>query len=161
MHTYDLINIFIMPFTIIYVTMFIMVYGQKYVRIYTRNKILRFTQEEVKEKRKEIDEVYTEIQMQKNSHKVFDDTFLIEEKIVKIFKLYNEMAVGINEGLYDEDYVKMVIGYDMMDFYKEYYRVIVYSSEQSSRFLSLELLLKKWDDEGMAPYRINKHRRIL
>ena len=58
-------------------------------------------------------------------------------------------------------YVKMTLGYDMMDFYKRYYSLIVEKLDfenSSSRFMPLELLLKKWDSNDTS-YHFNKNRR--
>lgn len=126
-----------------------MLLSQRYIKAYTRNRMLKFTQEEVKDKSKEISTMTSD---------------LSTSKIIRIFSLYNELAVGINEGLYDELYINMVLGYDMITFYKEYYKIIASTSDMETnlrRFMPLELLLKKWDSEGAPSYRFNKHRRYL
>lgn len=162
MSAIELMNILIIPITLFYFLVFIMFYGQKYIRTYTKNKILKFTQEEVKEKRKEIADIVDRIKFVDK-----DDEFWEKEQynsIIKIFSLYNELAVGINEGLYDELYIKMVMGYDMTSFYKYNYKMVVSTVDMdigSTRFMPLELLLKKWDSGDAPSYRFNKHRRYL
>lgn len=140
---------FILPLIVLYLFMFIVLLGQRYIRAYTRNRILKFTQEEVKDKSKEISAMTSD-----------PSPF----NIIRVFSLYNELAVGINEGLYDELYINMVLGYDMITFYKKYYRIVASASDMEtnlSRFMPLELLLKKWDSGGAPSYRFNKHRRYL
>lgn len=158
MDFFEMFSTVFIPILLIYTLIFTLMYAQSYLRMHARNRMLKFTQEEVKEKRREIIEIYRENEILKNTGR---NPLYNIDKIIRIFSLYNEMAVGINEGLYDELYVKMVLGYDMMDFYKNNYKVIMSISDEeinSSRFMPLELLLKKWDS-GLAPsYRINKRR---
>lgn len=143
---------FILPLIVLYLFMFIVLLGQRYIKAYTRNRMLKFTQEEVKDKSKEISTMTSDLSY---------------SNIIRIFSLYNELAVGINEGLYDELYINMVLGYDMITFYKKHYRVVASASDMEtmetnlSRFMPLELLLKKWDSGGAPSYRFNKHRRYL
>lgn len=149
MHPFEMISTLILPFMVLYLFMFAMLLGQRYIRAYSRNKRLQFTQEEVKDKSKEI------------STLIDDSSF---STTIRVFSLYNELAVGINEGLYDELYIKMVLGYDMVAFYKKNYNIVASLAEDESnftRFMPLELLLKKWDNDGMSSYRFNKHGRYL
>lgn len=164
MYAVELMSVMVMPITIIYIAYFVLRYWKKYMKINLRNEVLKFTQEELKEKRKEIDEILVKTEETKMDNLPWEKMDCNIEKIRKIFSLYNEIAVGINEGLYDEVYAKMVMGYDMIIFYKSNYKVIVSSLdtwENSSRFLPLELLLKKWDSEGSSLYRLKKHKRNL
>ena len=152
----SLINSLLVPILFVYVLVFIILFGQRYLRSYSRNKLLKFTQEEVKEKRKEIDDLIYGRKLN-----LSNDSSI---PITRVFALYNELAVGINEGIYDERYVRMVLGYEMVDFYKAYYKYIVTQSDTdivSGRFMPLELLLKKWDDDGPPSYRINRHARYF
>lgn len=147
---------------LMYILIFIVLYGQRYLRTYTRNKVLKFTQEEVKEKRKEIATIMKEIDVPKERVIPWDNQGYFADSVIKIFSLYNEIAVGINEGLYDELYIKMVMGYEMMDFYKYNYKIVVSTLDTDrdlSRFMPLELILKRWDSGDAPSYRFNKHRR--
>lgn len=75
--------------------------------------------------------------------------------IIRVLSLYNELAAGINEGIYDEKYIRILLGNEMKHFYKNYYSKLryfynrhIYIEDIDIRyhsFLSLELLLKKWD----------------
>jgi len=162
MNSMEMVSILIMPIILLYIFIFIMMFGQKYIRTYTRNKILKFTQEEVKEKRKEIADIFDKMQFVNDDYKFWQKEHY--NSIIKIFSLYNELAVGINEGLYDELYIKMVMGYDMTLFYKYNYKMVVSTADMdisSTRFMPLELLLKKWDSGDAPSYRFNKHRRYL
>lgn len=164
MRDFEIISTLFLPILIVYLFFFVILFGQKYMREYMRNKTLRFTQEEVKDKRKEIAEILGKEETFINNSilKQADETQI--RKIIKVFSLYNELAVGINEGLYDELYVKMVLGFEMTNFYKDYYSttVLTVSSEKfSSYFMPLELLLKKWDSDESPSYRVGKHRRYL
>lgn len=164
MRDFEIISTLFLPFLIVYLFFFVILFGQKYMREYMRNKTLRFTQEEVKDKRKEIAEILGKEETFINNSilKQADETQI--RKIIKVLSLYNELAVGINEGLYDELYVKMVLGFEMTNFYKNYYSttVLTVSSEKfSSYFMPLELLLKKWDSDESPSYRVRKHRRYL
>lgn len=163
MHYYDLLNL-ITPILLIYILLFVVLLGQKYLRVYNRNKVLKFTQEEIKEKKREIKNLEKIILQQdafqhnKNNLRNFD----VNEQltyIYEVFNLYNELAVGINEGLYDELYVKMVMGIEMIGFYKNNYNKINSSIENNTIFMPLELLLKKWDSNEGPSYQFRNNRR--
>lgn len=164
MYSLEVLGNIITPLLLMYIFIFIFMYGQRYLRTYSRNKMLKFTQEEVKEKRKEIATIMQGIQEPKERVIPWEKQDYYADGVIKIFSLYNEIAVGINEGLYDELYVKMVMGYEMMDFYKYNYKIVVSTLDTDknlSRFMPLELLLKRWDSGDAPSYRFNKHRRYL
>lgn len=77
--------------------------------------------------------------------------------VFEVFTLYNELAVGISAGIYDELYIKMVMGNQIMIFYKKYYHRLMSSFHKDTFFMPLELLLKRWDEEGNT-YNISKWR---
>ena len=163
MYNYELLREVVMMVPLFYIIIIILSFGQKYFRIYTKNKMLKFTQEEVKEKRKEVSAMMDEILIEHTKNMSRDDAYYAFTPIVQIFSIYNELAVGINEGLYDELYIKMVLGYEMIDFYKNYYEKIVSTlgaENISNRFMPLELLLKRWDSDNAPSYRL-KNRRYL
>ena len=152
-YLFEIISIIVTPLTLLYIFIFLFSFGKKYLRIYNRNKILMFTHEQVKEKQKEISKIYSEMEDQYHC----DDNITREESIIifsdkieKLFTLYNEIAIGINVGLYDELYVQMVLGNEMFDFYKRFYRDFIDLSERKNdldQFMPLEYLLKKWDSD--------------
>lgn len=126
---------------------------RNFLKIYYRNKTLKFTQKEVKEKQQKIDNITNELNsMEENCRKPRDVSKNYINTIVKVLYLYNELAVGIKEGLYDELYIKMILGFDMIDFYKRYYNLVASvprTEKKISRFMPLELLLKKWDTDEL------------
>lgn len=147
----ELIATLITPITLLYIFIFLAIFGRRYLRTYTRNKTLVFTQEEIKDRRKEILSIMNDIRFS-DLHTPDNSTI---RRIERISYLLNELAVGINVGLYDELYVRMVLGYEMIDFYKKYYRAIVFKPDNedlSSRFMPLELLLKRWDKNDIPSY---------
>ena len=151
------------PFVLIYILILIILFASRYLKAYTKNKRLIFTQEAITQKRKEIDiaiEKITPSIEEKMSH--VKNSVQMEATIIRVLSIYNEFAIGINEGIYDELYVKMALGYDMIDFYKRYGYGINHSVENPlSRFLPLELLLKRWDSNEAPSYRIKKWGRML
>ena len=69
------------------------------------------------------------------------------------------MVVGIYTGIYDENYIKMAIGTEMLDFYKMYANILVNNeSYRNERFMALEMLLKEWEKEGFSVVRKNRRR---
>lgn len=159
----DLFLSMIYPFILIYILMFIILIASRYLKAYTKNKRLIFTQEAITQKRKEIDIAIEKLDTSFEGNRFLNETSgQVEATIIRILSIYNEFAIGINEGIYDELYVKMTLGYDMIDFYKRYGYGINHAIENPlSRFLPLELLLKRWDSDEAPSYRINKRRRIL
>lgn len=154
----------ITPIILIYILMFVIILGQRYLRIYSRNKTLKFTQEEIKEKKREISNLRKNVTQQETSQEKgkFLWEFGVDEQLqylYEVFNLYNELAVGINEGLYDELYVKMVMGNEMMIFYKRYNNNLITSMENDTIFMPLELLLKKWDNNEGPSYKAKNGRR--
>lgn len=144
-----LFSTLIIPLLALYLLLFLSVHSRRYFRLFIRNKIIVFTQREIKEIRSEIDSICCKsgLKLQKE-----DNTFSEDQKtaITKIFSLYNEIAVGITAGLYDERYVQIVLGYEMLDFYNDFYKMIVFSSNVHierwvDRYRPLELLLRKWN----------------
>lgn len=159
----SLMGSIITPITLLYIFLFLLSYGRKYLRTYSRNKTLMFTQAEVKELQKEISyltqTIESGMQERNKSERIVGKSMIFIERL---FSLYNELAVGISVELYDELYVRMVLGYEMICFYKKYYKTIAFDSnieDRSSRFMPLELLLKKWDSEDNIDYYFKHHRR--
>ncbi len=154
----------ITPIILLYVLMFVIVLGQRYLKIYNKNKILKFTQEEIKEKKKEILNIKN-LMVEKSYIGEMSPLDLYENKhfqyAYEIVSLYNELAVGINEGIYDELYVKMIMGNEMMFFYKKYYNQLISSIEYDTIFIPLELLLKKWDSNKGPSYKVKNNRRYI
>lgn len=155
----DMFSNLIYPFSIIYISMIILILVQRYIRNQNNYKKLEFTKEDVNERRREIaplikriNEIeaqdYIEIKSKSGKAEMYNN-------IMRVLTLYNELAAGINEGIYDEKYIRILLGYEMKHFYKNYYSKLHYSHNRhiyiediDSRyhnFLSLELLLKKWD----------------
>lgn len=166
MRIYEMMNLMgsiITPITLLYIFLFLLSYGRKYLGTYSKNKTLMFTQAEVKELQKEISHltrtIEANIQEYNEPEKISAESMIFIERL---FSLYNELAVGINVELYDELYIRMVLGYEMINFYKKYYKAIVFGSNFEdilSRFMPLELLLKKWDSEDSIDYYFKHHRR--
>ncbi|MCL2397352.1 MAG: hypothetical protein FWC93_04725 [Defluviitaleaceae bacterium] len=150
---------------VVYVITFLSIFILWYARVYSRNKILKFTQEEVKELRTKVIGLWsTDI-----------DDYLYEIRLLIIH--FDELAVGINEGLYDEAYIRMVLGHDMMRLYRIFQKMIIKDMKEApyrpfgmsvldelddylsaeQNFISLELLLKKWD-RNESFYRRNGRR---
>ena len=135
---------------VMYISLLFFIVVQKHIRAERLYKKLKFTKEDVTERRKEIvllmNEIHaTEDQVDCNYKIIREDAY--RNNVVKVLSLYVELAVGINEGIYDEKYIKIVLGTDMMDFYKKYYEHFNhYEIERVYRnFMCLEHLLKKWD----------------
>lgn len=78
------------------------------------------------------------------------------EALYGILWRYNELAIGINMGIYDELYVKLTLKHQMMNFYKKHYHKLLINLERDTyidpytNFIYLELLLKKWDTENSS-----------
>lgn len=159
----QLVNSMIMPILVLYMFVFMLFYTRKYIRLYARGKVLRFTQEEVKERKKEIlkiVELLVKSSVEKNIP--WQKDLNRERAVYELFSIYNEFAVGINEGIYDEVYIRMVCGHEMIMYYKRYYNEIYSFSDdfqQEILFMPLELLLKKWDDNKSAYYFKNNRGR--
>ena len=49
----EIFNTFIIPFLVLYFMLFLFLFGKRYLRMYDTEKRLKFTQEEVKDRRKE------------------------------------------------------------------------------------------------------------
>lgn len=169
METYDLIynlTSLTSAMTIMVGLLYILLSVQRYFRSVNNNRILKFTQEEVKDKKKEIGYLRKNTPNLEISNSVIGIYWDFEGNdqqkcLYEIFNLYNELAVGINEGLYNELYVKMVLGNEMMSFYKKYGSNLVSSIENDTLFMPLELLLKKWDSDESPRYTIRNHRRYF
>jgi len=139
-----LIAILMMPFLYIFMSLLSIVH--RYIREYNRSRVLKFAQEEVKSIRIKIDNL--------RIRRMSDQ----DAEILSLVFHFNEMAIGINEGLYDEIYVKMSLGYEMMYYYGIYRSHKPFQSfenmelecrlKEKEVFLPLELLLKKWDNSG-------------
>ena len=159
--------------TFIYIFAVLILILQRYLRINTKNKVLVFTQKEAQEKHQEINDIINAncISKEKLNKDYCDHFCLLKEdnkhsdydltKIVKIFSIYNTLAIGISEGLYDEVYIRISFENEMIRFYKDYYRVIISSNNIETDFMALELLLRKWDSEGKLDVYSRKRRRYL
>lgn len=155
---------------ILYAILIVLFYTTRYVRTYTYNKRLIFTRDSIKELRKEIDDVlyrhgdYDFL----SKGQYLDDSISLNpmskgKQIEIVMSLYNELAVGINEGLYDELYVKIIIGRQMTVFYKKFYKTIMENNTKGdeSLYIPLELLLRKWDSKDAPTYREKNRRGFL
>lgn len=161
MYMVDFMLDFLKGFILIMMFFIVFINIKHFILMYIKNKRLKFTQNDLKEKRKEIIKTIDEINLIEKTNRIPWRDSDLRYKIINVFSIYNELAFGINEELYDEMYVKMTLGYDMMDFYKRYYSLIVEKLDfenSSSRFMPLELLLKKWDSNDTS-YHFNKNRR--
>ena len=163
MPIYEMMSLMGSIITLITLLYIFLSYGRKYLRTYSKNKTLMFTQAEVKELQREISKltqiIESSMQERNKSETIVGESMIFIERL---FSLYNELAVGISVELYDELYVRMVLGYEMICFYKKYYKTIAFDSNienRSSRFMPLELLLKKWDSEDNIDYYLKHHRR--
>ena len=122
-----------------------------------RSQRLKFTQAEVKERRREIERLWTEIE----THK-YQSISLSLPAINSIFSIYNDLIIGIYEGLFDERYVKMTIGHEILTFYQEYGRRIGSYENKTGKSMAMEMMLKKWDTEGFIfDSREYNHGRIV
>lgn len=143
--------------------------ASKYLRLFKKSQTMKFTQEAVRAIRQDINDVNNRSQhpdscfferhdahydfvehrfrdMISNANYDMQRTYTLSDCLT-ILALYNELAVGINAGLYDKKYVQMVLGDQMLEFYKKYYGAIIsVTTELDSmrRFMALELLLKDW-----------------
>lgn len=151
---------FAMQLILIYSLMFIILLGRRYLRSYQKIQKLKFTREEVKEVRLEIaplKKIYKEIKP-RSFYDYFDEEipdYVIDESIEcveDILRIYNDLAFGIREGLFDESYIRNALGADMMYFYTEYDSLINISYRQSS-FIPLEFLLKSWGNVEQSKYK--------
>lgn len=163
MYNLELLISALYPFILLYILLFIIILASRYLKAYNRNKTLVLTQDAIAQKRKDIDVAIEKMIASFDGDRSHGGLSEHEEAIIiRILSLYNELAIGINEGIYDELYVKMTLGYDMIDFYKRYGYGISHSIENPLiRFLPLELLLKRWDSEETPSYRMNKRRKML
>ena len=66
-----------------------------------KNKRLKFTQNDLKEKRKEIIKTIDEINLIEKTNRIPWRDSDLRYKIINVFSIYNELAFGINEELYD------------------------------------------------------------
>lgn len=152
--------------TIIYAIMIVYFLMQRGIRTYSRNQCLKFTQGELKEKRKEVETLQAMLRKEGwfspiDNNEITKFTNENLKIINNIFYIYNDLIIGIYEGLFDERYVKMTIGQEIFKFYKTYGRIIAKNEKIESQFMAIEMMLKKWDNEGYildpSDY---KHRRL-
>lgn len=144
----------IYPISIIYLSSIIFILVKNHIRNDRLHKKLIFTKENVAEKKREINlliERISALEQDEKHSQVYEKRC---NDIVKVLLLYNELAAGINEGFYDETYIRITLEYDMIDFYKKYYSQIHRYCRHHEKwdittnyrvFMPLELLLKKWD----------------
>lgn len=156
-------NTFIIPFLVLYIMLFFILFGKRYLRMYDTEKRLKFTQEEVKDRRKEVLILKDKILELDLSPGKMDVGNVCRAKyqdyIIRTFSIYNELVVGIYTGIYDENYIKMAIGTEMLDFYKMYANILVNNeSYRNERFMALEMLLKEWEKEGFSVVRKSRRR---
>nr|DAE86076.1 MAG TPA: protein of unknown function DUF4760 [Caudoviricetes sp.] len=156
MNSIELVSTLFIPISLLYIFIFIVLYGHKYLKSYERNRILIFTQTELKEKMKEIHYITQKTHFNKQHFSYsndFDQHDHAIDEVLYIMSLYNELAVGIHENLYNENYIKMVIGYDMMKFYQEFYPNVLKSYDiYTAKFFHLELLLNSWYNDTDKRY---------
>ncbi len=161
LNIYELVSLTISLLSV-YLIFFIIIWGNRYLKVYSKNKKLKFTQEEIRQRRKEIADLKKNIAEQEmlcsreNFPWEFEGNTQLQY-IFEVFSLYNELAVGINAGIYDELYIKMVMGNQISVFYKKYYHRLMATFNKDTFFMPLELLLKRWDEEG-STYNISKWR---
>ena len=158
---FDMVSL-IIPLIAVYLLFCVIFLGIRYLKIYSKDKKLKFTQEEIRQRRKDITELKKNIAEQEILGKSENFPWEFEgnaqlQYVFEVFNLYNELAVGINSGIYDELYIKMVMGNQIMIFYKKYYQRLMSSFDIDTFFMPLELLLKRWDEEGVN-YNISKWR---
>lgn len=156
-------NTFIIPFLVLYIMLFFILFGKRYLRMYDTEKRLKFTQEEVKDRRKEVlilKDKILELDLSPGKMDVGNVCRVkYQDYIIRTFSIYNELVVGIYTGIYDENYIKMAIGTEMLDFYKMYANILVNNeSYRNERFMALEMLLKEWEKEGFSVVRKNRRR---
>lgn len=159
----EVFNAFIIPFLVLYIILFLILFGRKYLRMYDMEKHLKFTQEEVKDRRKEVLVLKDKMLELDSSPAPIDVLNVRREKfqdyIIRIFTIYNELIVGIYTGIYDENYIKMAMGFEIFDFYKKYANILVNNeSYRTERFMALEMLLKEWEKEGLSVVKKNRRR---
>ena len=168
---FDLVLELIRLMTILYVIMLAYILIRRGIRTYSRSQCLKFTQGEVKEKRKEVETLRTQLIEKKFRYEAtdiirfnefnneFNNAYL--QIINNIFYIYNDLIIGIYEGLFDERYVKMTIGQEILMFYKKYGKFLASNEKREDKCMALEMMLKKWDTEGyimnLSDY---KHRRL-
>jgi hypothetical protein len=145
----------LLSFISVYLLLFVVLICNRYLRIYSKDKKLKFTQEEVRQRRKDIAELKKNLTEQEflSKSELFPWEFEGDSQlqyIFEVFNLYNELAVGISAGIYDELYIKIAMGNQMIVFYKKYYHMLMESFRKDTFFMPLELLLKRWDEEGVA-----------
>lgn len=137
-YTADLIFVYLMFISGFFLLLLVIMLIKNTLRDYFRSQRLKFTQAEVKDRRKEIENLQSEI----------SDNHMDPSVIKSIFYNYNDLIIGIYEGLFDEHYVKMTIGYEILMFYQKYGTTIASYVNKESESLALEMMLKKWDREG-------------
>lgn len=158
-----------------------LVFTFRYFRSLKRSQTLKFTQEAARSVSKEIEEFYSRYECDERWTNAVDRNIMdeiltetinpkdIDKRIPRIrvdclsvLALCNELAVGINEGLYDEKYIRLVLGYKMLDFYKKYYVTLFHKTgewDRLNQFMALELLLSKWTSDNFVADSIDKHRK--
>jgi len=164
MRVYDVFDFIslVIPLIAVYLLFCVIFLGIRYLKIYSKDKKLKFTQEEIRQRRKDIADLKKNISEQEILGKSENFPWEFEgnsqlQYVFEVFTLYNELAVGISAGIYDELYIKMVMGNQIMIFYKKYYHRLMSSFHKDTFFMPLELLLKRWDEEGNT-YNISKWR---
>ena len=129
------------------------------IREYFRNQRLKFTQAEVKERRREIEKLKTEFINKEHHITNLDQDHA--SLLKSIFYIYNDLIIGIYEGLFDERFVKMTLGREILEFYKKYVSEIALSNNVEWESMAIEMMLSKWDREGyMFDSRQYKHGRM-
>lgn len=158
---YDLMQ-FLSSFLVIYLILVIFIFLRQYLKSYRYNKRLIFTRDSLKELKQQIDDI-TDMSCMNRIEMADPYDNLPKRDAEKILSLYNEYAIGINEGLYDELYIKLIMGKQMTSFYKRFNRAIMEDNQifdDDSQYIPLELLLKRWDSNEAPVYRV-KNRRSL
>ena len=87
--------ILIMMFFIVFINI------KHFILMDIKNKRLKFTQNDLKEKRKEIIKTIDEINLIEKTNRIPWRDSDLRYKIINVFSIYNELAFGINEELYD------------------------------------------------------------
>ena len=147
---FDIVNL-LTPVVLIYGIVIFALFFSRRIKTKSNQERLEFTSREIESAIKKI-KSYPQFQGQsllsleyyEKVHEFIDEI----NSIYDILSIFNKIALAIEQGIYDENYVEITIGREMRIIHKKSLQVIRkmrHASGDDELFLAIELLLKEWD----------------
>jgi len=82
-------------------------------------------------------------------------------ELINVFNFFERLALGVNQGIYDEEIIKSSIGHTMIDIYTIFKEFIYFTRVGHSEeiYIELEKLMYKWEKDIIF-YQSNKSSTI-